>query len=71
MQVIPYYQHLAQNLLHFMEQREEGHGKIAAEYKLTLKLLQDIQAGVVDVKSVVITDDGWQLMPPGDEDDDS
>lgn len=67
MQAPGYYPQLAQRLLALGEEREALFVKMLADYNLTLKLLQDIKAGTVDVQQVIVSDDGWNLMEPEPE----
>lgn len=59
-----YTHHLSQMLLQLLDTREQFLVQAQSDNELTLKLLQDIKDGTVDPSQLVITDDGWQLMPP-------
>ena len=66
-----YYLALSQNLLNFGEQREASLQAVIQALtegqNLTLQLLQDIKKGKVDIKDVVVSDDGWNIMLPEPE----
>lgn len=64
----PLQQHMNNMLQVLLNEREQKWQELKANYELTLSLLQDIQKGVVDIKNVYVTDDGWQLMPEEPED---
>lgn len=66
-----HFQHLAQTLLHYAEQRESFYQEAVSENKLTLMLLQDLKAGNVSLDSLVVSDDGWQVLKDEEEPDDS
>lgn len=69
-----YFTHLSQTLLSMMEQRELAHKQVfeslEGKYKVTLEALKAVQDGDLDIKELVISDDGWSRIPPEDDDAD-
>lgn len=68
MQILGTYEALSQNLLgHIEEQGNSLRGIIKdlqGEKSETLDLLRQIKQGSIDITRLIVTDDGWRLLPP-------
>lgn len=75
MQVQSVYAQIAQALLEVCKQREDVLQELVGNYNLTVQFLRDIQDGhvpveiVMDKTQLLITDDGFKLVPPEPEEE--
>ena len=64
MQVTPLAQRVTESMFQIAAEFEMALSEEIANHKNTLGLLQRLKSGDVSIDRVVVSDDGWQVMPP-------
>ena len=67
---MPLHHDIINAFVPLLDREHEQYEGVVAQYRHLLALVGAIQRGEVSVNDVVISDDGWQIMPPEPEDDD-
>ncbi len=63
MQVKPIADHLANTVLGMAQEREQILQQVIQQYNEMLVMLQQLKKGEIELGRLIVTDDGWKLMP--------
>ncbi len=69
MQIKPLRLLILENMYSMVEERQSVLEHLLQEYQGTLDMLGKVVSGEIDRSRVIVSQDGWQLLPeePGDE----